>query len=70
MGGDEEFNLKLVEFDVCLIHLSGNLKLGDWLGDCDTPRDSLGWRHKFRSQGTRRVMEARILVEVLLCETD
>lgn len=25
MGGDEEFNLKLVEFDISVIHLSGNL---------------------------------------------
>lgn len=42
VGADEEFNLKLVKFDVCLIHLSGNLKLGNGLGDCDTPRDSPG----------------------------
>lgn len=28
MGGDEEFNLELVTFDVCLIHLSGILKTG------------------------------------------
>lgn len=42
MGADEEFNLKLVKFDVCLIHLSGTLKLGNGLGDCDTPRDSPG----------------------------
>lgn len=42
VGGDEEFDLKPVGFDGCLIHLSGNLKPGNWLGDCDSPRDSLG----------------------------
>lgn len=42
VGGDEEFNLKPVGFDVCLIHLSGNLKPSNWLGDRDSPRDSLG----------------------------
>lgn len=42
VGGDEEFDLKPVGFDGCLMHLSGNLKSGNWLGDCDSPRDSLG----------------------------
>lgn len=68
VGGDEEFNLKPVGCDVCLIHLSGNLKLGNWLGDCDSPRDSLGYRHKFRSQGIQIVKEARIMGEALLWE--
>lgn len=68
VGGDEEFNLKPVGCDVCLIHLSGNLKLGNWLGDCDSPRDSLGYRHKFRSQGIQIVEEARIMGEALLWE--
>ena len=68
MGGDEEPDLKPVRFDVCLIHLSGNLKPGDWLGDCDSPRDSLGWGHQFRSQGIHIVMDARTEGEAPLWE--